>query len=111
MLSQLLAAGSGAGFKYQPYGVTVDKRWLFKKGGRPVICGPDSDFPLLPEAMRYRHVRFEINDTGSIDYTSEREWRIQTDELSFLPDEVTIVVPDRRAKKAFEKKFAYDGWR
>ena len=47
-LSHILASPSASGIRYAPFGVIVDKRWLFKKGGRPVIYGPGSG--LLPAA-------------------------------------------------------------
>jgi len=73
MFSQILSMKAGSGFKYQPYGVIVDKRWLYSKGGRPVIYGPGSDFHKLPEEMRFRHVRFELDRDPTIDHTDERE--------------------------------------
>ncbi|BDU21739.1 hypothetical protein [Dyella sp. GSA-30] len=100
-LSQILASKDPSGFKYQPYGVLVDKKWLFKQGGRPAIYGPDPDYAKLPEDMQYRHVRFWLSDEYNIDHTWEREWRIKTEALSISPKEVTIVVPDRAAKEAF----------
>lgn len=109
-LSQIIAAGKDGKFKYQPYGVIVDKRWLYIKGGRPVIYGPDPDYSKLPEEMRYRHVRFHLSAETTIDHTWEREWRIKTDELTITPDDVTIVVPDRRAKNALVRKFPDDSW-
>lgn len=102
-LSHILAANDPAGFKYQPYGVLVGKKWLFNKGGRPAIYGPDTDYEKLPDEMRYRHVRFWLSDQYSVDHTWEREWRIKADSLPITPDEVTIVVPDRAAKEAFSK--------
>jgi hypothetical protein len=109
-LSQILATSKDGTFKYQPYGVIVDKRWLYKKGGRPAIYGPDLDYNKLPEEMRYRHVRFYLSEESTIDHTWEREWRIKTDELLISPEEVTIVVPDRKAKDAFTKKFKDEVW-
>lgn len=110
MLSNILSIKTGSGFKYQPYGVMVSKKWIYDMGGRPVIYGPESEYAKLPEEMKFRHVRFEIDGGSSIDFTSEREWRIQTDELKFTHDDVTIIVPDRRAKNAFVKKFTSQPW-
>jgi hypothetical protein len=100
-LSQILATNTQAGYKYQPYGVLVSKSWLFSKGGRPVIYQPDNDYYLLPEQMRYRHVRFWLSDQYNVDHTWEREWRIQTNSLPITPADVTVVVPNRDAKEAF----------
>jgi hypothetical protein len=69
-----------------------EKSWLFAYGGRPVIYQSDSEFDDLPEGIRWRHVRYE---PGCVDFTWEREWRIQSDELHFVPSEAFLVVPDR----------------
>lgn len=34
--------------KYRPYGFIFTKRWVFEKGGRPVIYQPDGDYDILP---------------------------------------------------------------
>ena len=74
----------------------LDKRWLYVKGGRPVIYQSDEEFTLLHEKQRFRHACYEPDD---VDYTWEREWRIQTDELALDPTESTLVVPNRAWEK------------
>jgi hypothetical protein len=108
-LAQLLAAGHRSDFRYQPYGIMLEKTSLYRLGGRPVIYGPDADFMKLPVEMRFRHVRFELNDPV-IDHTAEREWRIEIDELAIEPSEVAVIVPDLETKNLFAKKFQKDGW-
>jgi len=76
--------------RYSRFGVLVEKRWVFEQGGRPVIYQPDVEFDLLPEPLRWRHMRYE---PGVIDFTWEREWRVQCDELHFQPNVAVIVVP------------------
>jgi hypothetical protein len=71
-----------------------DKSWIFDHGGRPVIYQPDSDFTILPEDLRWRHVRFEPTGEQAIDFTWEREWRIRCQELHFSPAEAVIIVPN-----------------
>jgi len=78
--------------RYSPFGVIFEKRWLFEKGGRPVIYQSDAEYAHLPEDLRWRHMRYE---PGTIDFTWEREWRIQCDSLPFAPHETGIVVPTR----------------
>lgn len=77
--------------RYSPFGIILDKAWLFQSGGRPVIYQEDSEFYLLPETLRWRHVRYQ---PGTVDFTWEREWRLQSEELNFQPNDVGIVVPD-----------------
>jgi hypothetical protein len=76
--------------RYSPFGILFEKAWIFGQGGRPVIYQPDSEFHLLPEEIRWRHVRYE---PGAVDFTWEREWRMHCDELSFHPEVAVIVVP------------------
>lgn len=105
-LSHILASGPSAGVRYAPFGVMVEKKWLYQKGGRPVIYGPDPDFAKLPEEMKYRHVRFWLGDKYEIDHTWEREWRIHTDKLILDPSQITLVVPDRAVKKVFTEQIS-----
>ncbi|NOZ35874.1 MAG: hypothetical protein GXO80_11320 [Chlorobi bacterium] len=76
-------------FKYGPYGFMFTKKNLFDLGARPVIYQPESDFGILPEELKYRHVRFEIEKT---DYTWEREWRMKTDFINLDSSNVTLIV-------------------
>jgi len=80
--------------RYSQFGLMFEKKWVYKRGGRPVIYQPDDDFYRLPEELRWRHVRFELCDEAVIDFTWEREWRIACDELVFTPADAVIVVPD-----------------
>ena len=82
--------------RYSQFGVMFDKSWLYEWGGRPVIYEPEPDFFLLPEELRWRHVRFDLTPEQVVDFTWEREWRLRCDELPFSPSEATIIVPDER---------------
>lgn len=82
--------------RYSQFGLMFEKNWIFERGGRPVIYQPDSDFDLLPEDLRWRHVRFEPTGEKVIDWTWEREWRVCCDELTFTAADAAIVVPDRQ---------------
>jgi len=86
---------SSAYSRYSPFGIVFDKKWVFAKGGRPVIYQPDSEFDLLPESHKWRHVRYEPTTDEPVDFSWEREWRIHTDELYFDPSVAALVVPDQ----------------
>jgi hypothetical protein len=86
---------SSAYSRYSPFGIMFEKSWIFEQGGRPVIYQPDSEYAALPESHKWRHVRYEPNAEEPNDFTWEREWRIQTDELNFSPSVAAVVVPDR----------------
>ena len=117
-LSQILAIPSEtSGMRYKPFGIMVDKIWLYAKGGRPVIYQPDRDYELLHCDLQYRHVRFEPHN--HIDYTWEREWRIKTDELELGIEDVTVVLPNRawadwmhreRDSDTHARSVAFWGW-
>lgn len=47
-LAHLLADPSVQGMRYKPFGVMVDKAWLFAHGGRPVIYQPESEYRIAP---------------------------------------------------------------
>jgi hypothetical protein len=80
--------------RYSQFGLMFYKNWVFDHGGRPVIYQPDSDFDILPEELRWRHVRYEPTGEPVIDWTWEREWRMHCDELPFSPAEAEVIVPD-----------------
>lgn len=73
------------------WGLGFRKRDLFRKGARPVIYSPPSEFQLLDQSISWRHVDF---DPEKVDFTWQREWRLQTDRLAFTPEEVVLVVRD-----------------
>ena len=96
-LAHILANPSAHGMRYRPFGVMVDKQWLFSKGGRPVIYQTDAEYELLHESQKFRHVRYEPND--GVDFTWEREWRMHGHELELDSQGATLVVPTRAWEK------------
>jgi hypothetical protein len=80
---------------YSPFGIMFSKRQIFKLGGRPVIYQTEEEFEDLPEKYRWRHVTYEPNIDRPIDFTWEREWRIQCPVLLFSPSCAVIVVLDK----------------
>jgi len=91
--------------RYAPFGVMIDKSWLFSRGGRPVIYQPDAEFNELPESLGWRHVRFDLNERPPVDFTWEREWRVQVDELDFDPSCAVVVLPDGHWSERFRQAF------
>jgi hypothetical protein len=88
-------------FRYGPFGFIFTKEYLFNLGARPVIYQPESDYNLLPDELKYRHVRYEPT---SPDWTWEREWRLKTDELTLDPKNVTLIVKDREKVDKIKKQ-------
>lgn len=109
-LATILSEPNIFGVKYAPFGIMFDKKWLFKKGGRPVIYQPESEFEYLSEEQKYRHMAFNISPSKKeqyVDFTFEREWRINTDTeelngiLKFEPEDATLVLPNREWESKF----------
>ena len=101
-----IAADESERPKYEPYGIAVTKERLFNFGGRHVIYEPDSEYEKLPGEFRYRHVRYEPNE--SIDFTWEREWRVKADQLPLNPKQTLVVVPT--SQEAFDLMFEMARW-
>lgn len=81
--------------RYAPFGLIFDKRWLFEQGARPVIYQPAAEFYDLPASHAWRHMTYEPDRDPPVDFTWEREWRLQTEQLRFDPSCAGIVVSDR----------------
>lgn len=80
--------------RYSPFGVLFDKAEIFRLGGRPVIYQSDPEFQLLPNELRWRHMRYEPDADPPVDFCWEREWRVQTDSLEFDTAIAGLVLPD-----------------
>lgn len=77
--------------RYEPYGIAVGKKWLYAQGGRPVIYDHPSAFASFPSEHQYRFVPYD--PANGIDYTWEREWRVNCDALTLDPNETLVIVP------------------
>jgi hypothetical protein len=80
--------------KYSPFGVMVQKRWLYSQGGRLVIYQSQTEYEMLPNELRWRHVRYEPDKKPPIDFSWEREWRIHCDSLNIDPGVASVILPD-----------------
>ena len=78
--------------RYAPFGIILEKAWLFERGGRPVIYQTPAEYGELPSSHQWRHVRYEPAAQPPIDFSWEREWRIRGD-VVFQPNDISIVVP------------------
>lgn len=90
--------------RYRPFGIQVSKHWAFERGGRPAIYQPDDEFDGLSDAHKWRHVRYEPNRTPPIDFSWEREWRIQQAQLGLHPADVCILLPHDSWAYALEEE-------
>jgi len=99
--------------RYSGYGLIFSKQYIFDLGGRPVIYQPDCEYDMLPDSHRWRHVRFDLSDP-KVDFTWEREWRVQSSAMSFTKNDLSIVLPDDDAQKRFvadiERDSFHEAW-
>lgn len=61
--------------RYSPFGILLPKEYIYEQGGRPVIYQADEEYSILPDKIKWRHVRYEYSPKR-YDWTWEREWRI-----------------------------------
>jgi hypothetical protein len=82
--------------RYEPFGIAVSKRYAFKMGARRVIYLPWKEAAaILPQAELWRVVSLDLNRRPAIDWTFEREWRMEGD-LQFDGREAVVLVEDWR---------------
>ena len=84
--------------RYEPYGIAINRDYLYRLGGRPVIYDHPNDFCAYPAHLKYRFVPHDPEN--GIDFMWEREWRIKTDALALDPKYTLVVVPS--SAEAFE---------
>ncbi len=77
------------------WGIGFKKDFIFGAGGLPVVYQPRSMLGTLHESSIWRHVDFDLGK--GIDYTWQREWRVQTEEFHFETEDAILVIPDVRA--------------
>lgn len=87
--------------KYSPFGILVEKNWLFAQGGRPAIYQTEEEYALLDRQQKWRHVTYDPLADPPINFTWEREWRIRIDKLHIDPYNASIVVPSDQWANAF----------
>lgn len=87
---------------FRSFGVSVSKEWLFQKNGRPVIYQPKSEHQFVDSSMHWKIVSYSPTETEWIDWSWQREWRVQTDSLELPIDEAVFIVPSEKWKEKLE---------
>lgn len=91
--------------RYSPFGLLFSKESIFLQGGRQVIYQPESEYSDLPQALRWRHVRLELDPSfARIDFTWEREWRLPQKSLRFNESEIVVVFPNETYANRFAEE-------
>lgn len=86
-----------------PYGVAVRKKWLFDRGGRPVIYLPERERRFLKAEVAHL---FEEYEPGGKDFAWLREWRVKAETLLLSKADTIVIVPtlDEAYGLAFDVK-------
>lgn len=81
------------GNRYSPFGLRFLKIDLFRSGGRPVIYGDSEKLKrFIPLDEQWRIVKMDLSDQDQIvDWSHEREWRIDKD-YPFEYSDMEIIV-------------------
>ena len=95
-----------ADFRYEAFGIRFNKGHMFQKGARPVIYGKREELDEIPQSEQWRCVQLDLKDsTQIVDWTHEREWRIEGD-LQFEYDEIEIIVGCSEYYKKFIEHYS-----
>jgi len=88
--------------RYDPTGLIFEKKFIYSKGGRPVIYDSKVEAKkYLPEEQWWRIVNFNLNDENNIiDWSHEREWRIPN-ELKFELNNIVLLFANNADIKKF----------
>jgi hypothetical protein len=84
-------------YRYCGVGMAFNKRYIFERGGRPVIYEQTKIAEeILPEKEYWRIVNLDIGmgKEHLIDWTHEREWRLPN-KLEFIPQAAHILLYDK----------------
>ncbi|WP_461481441.1 hypothetical protein [Porticoccus sp.] len=89
-------------YHFRPFGVSVSKKWLFNQNGRPVIYQPKSEHCFIDPSMHWKIVSYSPTEDEWVDWSWQREWRIQADRLELPSDEAVFLVPSEAWKEKLE---------
>ncbi len=93
---------------YSPFGIMVEKKWLFNQGGRPVIYQKEEEYQNLGNRQSWRHVTYDLTRENPIDFRWEREWRIKTNMLPLNEENSTLILPNNEWASNLVEHFEWD---
>ncbi|MFS7196198.1 hypothetical protein AB6866_01105 [Rahnella inusitata] len=83
--------------RYTPFGFSFKKEFLFSEGARHVIYQSKGEGLAMPKDMHWRHVTYDPSAKSKredgINFTWEREWRLNCPELNILRS-FSVIVPN-----------------
>lgn len=79
--------------RYSWFGLRLNKFDLYQQGARPVVYGKTDDLKtVLDSSIHWRIVKLDLDsDDNCIDWTHEREWRIEND-CSFEYEDIEVIL-------------------
>ena len=102
---QIFREELGGKVRYTPVGLAFSKRYVYLKGGRPVIYEKlDIARQFISENELWRVVSFDLsNEDNIVDWTHEREWRVKGDFEFELKDAYVLLTKDSSYHSFVEK--------
>jgi hypothetical protein len=98
----------GGKVRYRPFGLSFEKTYVFKRGGRPVIYEQKDIAQEKFANELWRVVTFDLSDPDRItDWTHEREWRVKGD-FHFSLEAATVLLTNKKAYSSFIEKVDSD---
>lgn len=96
---------------FSPFGISIDKSWFFAAGGRPVIYQPKEEHQYVDPTLHWKLVSFDPckpPEEGWIDWSWQREWRIQATRFYLPPEQTIFVVPSEEDKENLLTRYQAD---
>ncbi|MFJ8069983.1 DUF2971 domain-containing protein [Peribacillus sp. NPDC096447] len=95
--------------RYDAIGLSFSKRYVFDRGGRPVLYeDKETAKKILPKEEWWRIVNFNLADEGKIiDWTHEREWRVKG-KFEFELSEVYVLLLNQECYRYFIEQMDKD---
>lgn len=81
---------------FSHFGISIDKKYLFSLGGRPVIYQSIAENKYIDHNLHWKIVKYDpISSTedGWSDWSWQREWRIPCERLYLTPENCVFIVP------------------
>lgn len=96
---------------FRPFGISIEKSWLFRAGGRPVIYQPREEHDYIDSAIHWKLVTFDPvkpQEDGWVDWTWAREWRVPS-KILYLPfDQAIFLVPSEEYRDKLLARYQSD---
>lgn len=97
--------------KYSPYGVTFPKKYVWSRGGRPVIYDKSDDAKIyMPKSEYWRIVDLNLDKENDhiVDWMYEREWRVKSTEFEFELSSIYVLLWNNSDYKKFVSEVGYE---